>query len=241
MFIGGSRLGFRFRYPGGQPGADQYPNGGFEDNLTEWTMVNNRFFFNSSGRSPTVINGIAAPANPTPNPYGSPGDVYGNNSQSYNGRIALHNEGGGIGSPPPDGGLKCVALQSYAVQGGEGGSLYGPYFYSNNAVFANVGDTIEFYWRAYSDPNPQLNDAYAARAYAFNTFGNIIFLLNDSAAVRGTATSWTKYERTIAAGEEGAYYFVFVCGSWDQTYGTVVGSSLLVDNVKLRKYIFTGD
>jgi len=50
-----------------------------------------------------------------------------------------------------------------------------------------------------------------------------------------------KYERTITAGEEGAYYFVFVCGSWDQTYGTVVGSALLVDNVKLRKYIFTGD
>ena len=238
MFIGGSRLGFRFRYPGGEPGLPQYPNGGFEEGLTEWTMVNNRFFFNSSGRSPTVINGIAAPANPNPNPYGSPGDVYGNNSQNYNGRIAAHSS---FGNPPPDGGVNCVALSSFAQQGGEGGSLYGPYFYSNNAIYAGTGDTIEFYWRAFSSSNPQENDAFSVRSYAFTKSGNIIFLLNNSAPSPGTTTSWAKAERTIAAGEEGAYYFVFVCGSWDATYGTVVGSSLLVDNVKMRKVIFSGD
>jgi hypothetical protein len=28
--IGGSQLGFRWRWPGGEPGLSDYPNGGFD-------------------------------------------------------------------------------------------------------------------------------------------------------------------------------------------------------------------
>jgi hypothetical protein len=238
--IGGSQLGFRWRWPGGEPGLPDYPNSGFEDNLTGWTLVNNRFHFNSSGRSPTVINGVPAPPNPNPNPYGSPGDVHGMNFQSWTGSIVNHNSGGGVGVGPPDGGLKCVNLVSFGQITGGGGSIYGPYFYSNNAVFAGVGDKIEFYWRCYVNPDPSKNDAFAARAYAFNKLGNYIILLNESAS-GFSSTSWALKQHTILPGQEGSYYFVFVCGSWDATYGRIVGSSLLVDNVKLRKSLFTGE
>jgi hypothetical protein len=239
MFIGGSRLGFRFRYPGGEPGPDQYPNGGFEDNIsTDWTIVNSRFTFFGG----TSIFGVPSPANPTPNPYGSPGDVYGFASgPGFNGRVALHNEGGGIGSPPPDGGLRCIALQSSGTfAGGGGGIFFGPYIYSNTAVFANTGDTIEFYWRAFDSGNTSTNDAFCVRAYAFTKTApyKTLFLLDQTAPSAGSSTSWAKVERTIVAGEEGAYHFVFICGSFDSTYGRVVGSSLLLDNIKLRKFLF---
>ena len=243
MFIGGSRLGFRFRYPGGQPGADQFANGGFEADIsTTWTLVNSRFRFSGG----TTIFGVPSPANPNPNPYGSPGDVFGFESgPGFNGRIALHNEGGGIGSPPPDGGSRCIALQSSGrfEGGGFGGSFYGPFIYSNTAVYANVGDTIEFYWRAFDSGSNTTNDAFCVRAYVFTKTVpyKILFLLNETANAIGISTPWAKAERTIAAGEEGAYHFVFVCGSFDSTYGRVVGSSLLLDNIKLRSTLFTGE
>ena len=30
----------------------------------------------------------------------------------------------------------------------------------------------------------------------------------------------------------GAYKFVFVAGSWDSTYGTIIGGQMLIDNIR---------
>jgi hypothetical protein len=240
--IGGSQLGFRWRWPGGEPGLPDYPNPGFEDNFVGWTPVASRFTFNS-----TAIHGVTSPPNISPVPYGV-GDVYGGTFLTPpTAGIVTHGSYGYITPLSVAlGGYKCVSLKSSMVQSGGYGSLYGPYFYSNNPVFLSAGDSIEFYWASLASNNISENDAPLARAYGFTKSGKYIWLLNFSHPPKPPRSEypvpWSKATYTLTAGQEGAYYFVFVCGSWDATGGTVVGSTLLVDSIVVkRNTIFTGE
>jgi len=213
----------------------EFTNPGFETGTTTgWNFVNSRFKFNSSGNTPTVINGVAAPPDPDPDPYSSPGDTCNlfQSGPTYTSSVSLYSSPG-VPAGPPGGLLYGAVMQSTADMDAAFGYniLYGPYIYSTNPVIANVGQTLSFYWRAYDTGNPSTSDAYCVRAYAFTSTGQYITLLNQTASAAGTDSGWVQSSTVIGSGQAGYYYFCFVCGSYDATGGTVLGSTLLLDEV----------
>ena len=107
------------------------------------------------------------------------------------------------------------------------GVLRGPYVVSNGSVTFSAGDQLSFAWKALGT-----GDAYDAFGYLVDVdTGDTITLLDDTGTTPGTETSWATVTRTIQAGEEGTYRFVFVAGSFDATGGTAVGGQLMVDDV----------
>ena len=215
--------------------TQQFTNSGFETgNTTGWNFVNSRFRFDSSGNTPTVINGVAAPPDPNPNPYGSPGDLATSftTGPTYTSSVSLYGSPG-VPTGPPGGLLYGAFMQSTARMsaGFSYNILYGPYIYSTNPVIANEGQTLSFYWRAYDTGDPETSDAYCVRAYAFTSTGQYITLLNETASAEGADSGWVQSSTVIGSGQAGYYYFCFVCGSYDATGGLVVGSTLLLDEV----------
>lgn len=210
------------------PPTPEFINSGFETGTTTgWVFQNSRFRFNSSGNTPTQIYGVAAPPDPTPNPYGSPGDIYGFSSGPGFASSVFSYSGAGIAAPP--GGLIYGASTSNSgTQTGGYGIFYGPYIYSASPVIGNAGQTISFYWRATG-----IADAYCVRAYAFTNTGNYLILLDDTGSTPGASTPWTQSNTVIPVGQSGWYFFCFVCGSYDATGGTVIGAQLLIDEVSI--------
>jgi hypothetical protein len=219
------RLGFWFAKP---PVAD-FPNPGFEDGLIGWQILNTRVRLNGG----TSILGWPTPTDPTPNPVNSsnqqsPGDA--NIVNSLNFIYSIVDD-----APPDTGGTSALRLESYAVSNG-GAILYGPAVVSDNSVIAEVGDIVEFDWKALSGENAGVGDAYNVFAYILNPItGQTIVILDQNAINVGFSTDWQHSSRTIQEGEEGTYHFIFICGSFDATFGTVIGSALLIDNVQLTK------
>jgi hypothetical protein len=60
--------------------------------------------------------------------------------------------------------------------------------------------------------------------------GAYLNLLRSAGANASEGTSWSTVTNTVPV--TGAYKFVFVAGSWDSTYGTVIGGQMLVDNIR---------
>ncbi len=107
------------------------------------------------------------------------------------------------------------------------GVMRGPYVVSDNPMTLRAGDQLSFAWKALGT-----GDAHDAYAYLVDvTTGDIITLLDETGSTPGTETSWATVTRTIQAGEEGSYRFVFVAGSFDATGGTAVGCELMIDDV----------
>jgi hypothetical protein len=219
------RLGFWFAKP---PVAD-FPNPGFEDGLISWQILNTRIRLNGG----TSILGWPTPTDPTPNPVNSDNDT-----SSGDASIVLEPEYtySLVNDAPPDtGGAFALRLESSAVSNA-GALLYGPAVVSENSVVAEVGDIIEFDWKALSGAFSNVGDAYNVFAYILNPItGQTIVILDQNAINVGFSTDWQHSSRTIQEGEAGTYNFIFICGSFDATFGTVIGSALLIDNVQLTK------
>ena len=64
----------------------------------------------------------------------------------------------------------------------------------------------------------------------------MLFRSNDTGASTGATTPWTQVTRTMVAGENGTYKFVFVSGTYDYSGGTFLGASLYVTNVNVTKW-----
>lgn len=224
------KIGFWFV----KPPVDDFPNPGFENGLISWQILNTRVRLNGG----TTILGWPTPTDPTPNPTNSseevsPGDVGTTVVENY--EFSIVND-----APPGTGGTSALRLDSAAtVRSVDAGAiLYGPAVISENRVTAQVGDTVEFDWKAISGPDAGVGDAYNVFAYMIEqSTGRIIIILDENASDLSFSTNWQRAARTILPGEEGEYHFVFICGSFDATFGTVVGSSLLIDNVQLIKSI----
>ena len=113
---------------------------------------------------------------------------------------------------------------STRVYGGD--VLHGPYVVSKEPVYVAAGSDLSFEWRAQGG-----SDAFDVYAYALNTdTGETINLLNQTGS--GTNDSgWQTVNVDIPT--TGNYKFVFVSGTFDETFGTVAGASLYIDNVNV--------
>jgi hypothetical protein len=107
-----------------------------------------------------------------------------------------------------------------------GASVFGPAIYSNFFVNFNSGDSCSFDWKALAG-----NDAYNIMAYMVEKdTGAYITLLRSAGVDEDAGTVWSTSTTTIDT--TGAYKFVFVAGSWDSTYGTIIGGQMLIDNIR---------
>jgi hypothetical protein len=107
-----------------------------------------------------------------------------------------------------------------------GASMYGPAIYSNFFVSFTSGDTVSFDWKALPG-----TDAYNLFAYMVEKdTGAYVNLLRSAGVNSSSGTTWSTQTNTVPI--TGAYKFVFVAGSWDSTFGTVIGGQMLIDNIR---------
>jgi hypothetical protein len=107
-----------------------------------------------------------------------------------------------------------------------GASMYGPAIYSNFFVSFTSGDTVSFDWKALPG-----SDAYNLFAYMVEKdTGEYVNLLRSAGVNSSSGTTWSTQTNTVPT--TGAYKFVFVAGSWDSTYGTIIGGQMLIDNIR---------
>jgi hypothetical protein len=221
---GSSRLGFWFvnaspPLPDPEEPVEQFPNLGFEQGISGWTVAATRIRFGGL----STLAGFPTPANPLPNPYGSPGDA--TSVQTLpNFRYTLDTV-----DKPPLGQVQSMHLYiSDQITGvvNAGASMFGPAIYSNFFVSFTAGDTISFDWKALPGA-----DAYNLFAYMVEKdTGAYVNLLRSAGANSTAGTTWSTQTNTVPT--TGAYKFVFVAGSWDSTYGTVIGGQMLIDNIR---------
>ena len=209
---------------------EDFPNPNFNDGFDGWTVVDQRYYLNGG----STILGFATPTDPTPNPTSGSGTSPGDGGSFAVGPSFSHN----LSTFYPAGGAPYAAQLNNGgtFSSAAGGIFYGPVLYSNNPVKVDDGDTISFEWYATSDPSSSVGDAYNVYAYMLNPItGDTITILDANSTAPGATADWQTATLTINSGQAGAYHFVFLCGSFDSTFGRVVGSSLIVDNVRVIK------
>jgi hypothetical protein len=221
---GSSRLGFWFinaspPLPDPEEPVEQFPNLGFEQGITGWTVAATRIRFGGL----STLAGFPTPVNPLPNPYGSPGDAT-SVVQLPNFRYTLDTV-----DKPPLGEVQSMHLYMGDLINGvvnSGASMYGPAIYSNFFVSFTSGDTVSFDWKALPG-----TDAYNLFAYMVEKdTGAYVNLLRSAGVNSSSGTTWSTQTNTVPI--TGAYKFVFVAGSWDSTFGTVIGGQMLIDNIR---------
>lgn len=205
------------------PPVYTFPNAGFESGTTGWTLLNQQVHLNGG----TTILGWPTPSDPTGFPVNnngltSPGDVGSMNSGPSSGLTS---------SPFGAGSAVILTIPDQIVTAGT--ILYGPVLYSNDPVYVVAGTILTFNW--YAQPG---GDAYNVYGYMLNPVtGGTIEILDDMSPNNGGLQTTT---RTFTSGEAGTYHFVFVCGAYDYTHGTVIGASLIIDNVTIDNTVLTG-
>ncbi len=102
------------------------------------------------------------------------------------------------------------------------GSEFGPIVISDPFT-AEAGDSISIDWKAV-----RLQDDYEVYGFVVNTSTDEHTLVFYS---RGMSQDWTTSVGTIP--EDGEYQFKFVNGTYDQTGGYAVGSSMWIDNIRV--------
>ncbi len=203
---------------------ESFQNYGFEQGISGWRVLDRRVRLNRN----SVIAGYPTPTDPTPNPGSGPGDVATvTQLPSFTYRLETVDK-------PPSGETKCLRLTMGIPQFGvvpAGGIMYGPAVYSDFSVPFAVGDTVKFWWKALAG-----GDAYNVYSYLVNqSTGAYIQLLDVTGPNVNQGTNWAEVSKVIGAGEQGNYAFVFIAGSWDSTFGTVIGGELLLDNIQIIK------
>lgn len=120
-------------------------------------------------------------------------------------------------------GKKIIQLNSNGGTAAGYGIMRGPYLVSANAINVVAGDRVVFHYKAV-----QVADWYSVFAYLVEESScRTIILLDET----GADKPWTRIDRTIVAGEEGTYKFVFVNGSYDYSGGQALGANMYLDNI----------
>lgn len=198
-----------------------FTNSSFENGLNGWVVINSPLLLNGG----STILGYPTPNDSTPAPYGGPGQVYTGGGQNVVSTTSYQAPGGGSRSALLSTGTHIVP---------EGAQIYGPAIYSANPVYVVAGTKLQFYWRGINGTDAGAGDAYSAFGYMINPLnGTTIELFNSTGSSMTNPEVWTPENRTFTAGEAGIYHFVFIAGSFDATFGTVVGSALAIDNINI--------
>ena len=163
---------------------------------------------------PSTVAGYATPSDSTPAPANggrtSQGDQNVPRWASYNYSV--------------DG--NSLRLYSNMTTASGGDVVHGPYVVSKEPVYVAAGSDLTFNWRAQGG-----SDAIDVYAYALNTdTGETINLLNQTGSGRGDS-GWQTVNVDIPT--TGNYKFVFVSGTFDETFGLAAGASLYIDNVSV--------
>ncbi|MDC3057908.1 inverse autotransporter beta domain-containing protein [Litorivicinus sp.] len=170
-----------------------------------WTVLNQRIILGT-----TSIAGALTPTDST-YPTGSPGDAEAATFTSMTSTVVADASEGS----------QAARLLSTGVQSSSFAVVRGPAIYTNLAAALGPLDTVSFDWKAENGA-----DSFDVFGYFINeTTGNIYTVLNET----GTTSTWQTV--TFAIPEEGAYRFVFVSGSYDETGGQALGASLYLDNI----------
>lgn len=227
MPLGAARLGF-WKNPPPIP-QDYFLNSGFESGIEGWTFISDRVFLNGV----TTILGYPVPPDSGIIPTTLIGSVSSGDATITN-PITFVNTTTTLYASS---GTSSIILSNQVTSTGEaGGILYGPVIYSNGRINARTGDVISFDWRAISSINSGYSDAYKIFAYLIDSAtGEYIVLLDEFSQRHGVDTGWQHFEKTIESDEEGNYHFVFINGSWDSTFGFVIGAEFYLDNVEFTK------
>ena len=117
------------------------------------------------------------------------------------------------------------AIRNQSYNADDGFVLHGPAVYSDPFV-ASAGLDLSFDWRAVPG-----GDDYKAYAYLLNVDDCSQQLLIDET---GNSVTWNSETVTVAA--SGTYRFVFVAGTFDQSFGSLAGGALSIDNVQLPTF-----
>lgn len=219
----------------------QFPNPDFDDGFDNWDLIMQWQAPGGAGTTNSsvpnrVILGCPIPPDPTPFPIGK---YAGNPTQSPGQTTRFPNY---INTPIPDVTFKASIVPggptgNYAeleIRGGVdpgGATVYGPALVSQNPVIAAEGDRISFNWIAKGG-----GDAYNVLAYIIDKTTCRYFIMLDATGESDTAvTNWATVNKVIGPGEAGNYFFVFLCGTFDYTFGRAVGAQLGVDSIKIEK------
>lgn len=196
-----------------------FTNSSFETGLNGWTSLNQSLLLNGG----STILGYPTPTDTTPAPYGGPGQVLTGGGQSIVSTTSYQ---------APGGGLRAALLSTGTHTVSRGAIIYGPAIYSNNPVYVVAGTKLRFYWRGINGPDAGTGDAFSAFGYMLNPLtGATIELLNSTSSSQNNPEVWTPVDKTFTEAQAGIYHFVFIAGSFDATFGTVVGSALAIDNI----------
>lgn len=163
---------------------------------------------------PSTVAGYATPSDSTPTPTNggrtSRGDQNAPRRASYNYSV--------------DG--SSLRMYSNMTTASGGDVVHGPYVVSKEPVYVAAGSDLSFEWRAQGG-----SDAFDVYAYALNTdTGETINLLNQTGSGRNDS-GWQTVNVEIPT--TGNYKFVFVSGTFDETFGLAAGASLYIDNVNV--------
>ena len=203
----------------------EFENGDFENGNVGDTTIAGWEIFNQQVR----LNGNSTVAgHPTPDDTVFPATVDTGQAAPYDGIENAATYETKLSSETSTGSGKSVELKSTSVTVPEFGILHGPYLASQKSVKLQVGDKIEFDWRATGG-----SDAYDVMGYMVDEdTGQVEEILNQTGATGSASTSWS----TVSAGatKAGNYKFVFVAGTWDASGGRAAGAKLYIDNVKVR-------
>lgn len=217
----------------GPPPVLTFPNSGFENGTTGWTLINRQIWLNNNplpGGLSTIL-GWPTPTDPNPNPYSDSKRLYSPGAVSYfpNGSsISL------VSSPFGTGSAVALTINSGSVTypnltAARGTLLYGPAIVSDNAGLVVAGTTLQFNY--YAQPG---GDAYNIYGYMLDTdTGRTITILREMSPNNGGLQ--TSPLRTFTAGEAGNYHFVFIGGAFDYTFGRYIGATLIIDNITLTQ------
>ena len=203
-----------------------FTNGDFSTNTTSvagnvvsidgWDIHLEQVKLGSSGAAgASTVAGYSTPSDNTATPTNnnnqtSRGDQFAPSSPSYN-----YTANGST--------LRLYSSMRTAVGGDV---VHGPYVVSKQPVYVPQGSNLSFDWRAQGG-----GDAFDVYAYAINTdTGATINLLNQTGSGTGDS-GWNTV--TVQVPTSGNYKFVFVSGTFDETFGHVAGASLYLDNVSI--------
>jgi hypothetical protein len=204
-----------------------FENGSFFNGFNSWTVLNNRIYLGGNGGNTSIL-GYPTPLDPTA-PSLDGGTM--SNSNVFRSNVR---SGGGVSGTLPWAELEIgtVTLQT------AGGIVYGPAIISQFPVLASPGDRVSFDWVAFSSlSNVSAGDAYNIYSYIIDPTqnGRVFTIIDATAGAFNISKPWGTTTRVFGPGEGGSYYFVFIAGTYDATFGRVVGSRLGVTNIRLEK------
>jgi len=116
------------------------------------------------------------------------------------------------------------------------GIVHGPYAISS-PFSAMVGDSIKFDWKA-----TRTGDAYDVYAYIEDGSkkSQLLYKRGSGTTDWATETIELKAEHFSNGSSSDNLKFIFICGSYDATGGTVIGSNYSIDNARVSNKMLSG-